>query len=77
MTRPAFILRCGLAAGLTIFWLGAASGQVLSREPPSGALSPGTRVLVDDGTCPTGQIKEVIGGNDTRGTRRKRRCIPR
>jgi hypothetical protein len=56
--------------------------QVLSREPAMGAMKEGERVLVDDGTCPKGQIKEVIGGNHVKvgGTKqieRQRRCIAR
>ena len=47
-----------------------------------GALKEGQRVLVDDGTCQKGQIKEVIGGNHTSvgGNKqivRQKRCIAR
>jgi len=54
--------------------------QILTREPPMGAMKEGERVLVDDGTCPKGQIKEVIGGNHvkvggTKQVERQRRCI--
>src|SRR5262249_60754693 len=34
----------------------------LRSEPPAGQLPAGQRVLVDDGPCPAGQIKEVVGG---------------
>ena len=59
-----------------------ASAATLKKEPAMGALRQGQRVLVDDGTCPKGQIKEVIGGNHTSvggNTQilRTRRCIPR
>ena len=59
-----------------------AEAQVLTREPVMGAMKEGERVLVDDGTCPKGQIKEVIGGNHVKvgGTKqieRQRRCIAR
>jgi hypothetical protein len=38
----------------------------------------GQRVLVDDGTCPAGQIKEVSGAQmTTSGVLRIRKCIPR
>ena len=61
---------------------GGAQAQVLGSEPPMGALKPGQRVLVDDGSCPKGRIKEVIGGDHVKvggkGTVvRKRRCIAR
>lgn len=60
-----------------IFFAGAAQAQVLKREPPRGALKEGQRTLVDDGTCPKGQIKELIGGNDNKQIKRQTRCIPR
>ena len=36
----------------------------LKQEPPVGALGCGQVVLVNDGTCGTGQIKRVRGGCD-------------
>jgi len=33
--------------------------------------------LVDDGTCPDGQIKQIVGSNVTTGQPRLRSCIPR
>jgi hypothetical protein len=56
--------------------------ETLKHEPQMGALREGERVLVDDGKCPSGQIKEVIGGNHVKvgGTKRierTRRCIPK
>jgi hypothetical protein len=53
----------------------AAQSQVLKHEPTD--LPTGKRVLVDDGTCPAGQIKEVIGGSRTAHIARTTRCIPR
>jgi len=52
----AFIL--GLSVMLT-----SAQAEVLKQEPPMGALREGQVVLVDDGSCPPGQIKQVTGGN--------------
>jgi hypothetical protein len=49
---------------------------VVSREPPAGALNFGERMLVDDGTCPEGAIKQITGGNGV-VVPRKRACIPR
>jgi hypothetical protein len=45
----------------------AASGEVLKQEPPPGQLHPGQKVLVDDGSCPQGQIKQVVGGSNING----------
>jgi hypothetical protein len=71
-----------LAAGLTFALTAAVSAQILKREPPLGKLKLGQRVLVDDGTCPPGRIKEVIGGDHVKAggkqqIERRRRCIPR
>ena len=54
----------------------AAQSQVLKSEPASGNLAAGKRVLVDDGTCPAGQIKHVTGGNNLQNIARSTRCIP-
>lgn len=64
-----------------------AAPEILKREPPAGSLPAGVTVLVDDGKCPRGQIKEVTGGGNmggsswrsggTQGASRYRRCIPR
>jgi uncharacterized protein DUF6719 len=47
-----------------------------------GQLREGQIVLVDDGSCPAGQIKQVTGGNHVaaggfKNIVRTRRCIPR
>jgi hypothetical protein len=48
--------------------------SVLKEEPPKGTLAAGRKVLVDDGSCPAGQVKQVTGA--TAGTQRVRECIP-
>ena len=48
---------------------------MLKKEPGKGKIATGARVLVDDGSCPKGQIKEVTGGSGDTG--RTRRCIAR
>ena len=57
---------------------GADEEQVLSKEPPTGALHAGQKALVDDGTCPKGQVKEVTIGHNAgkREPARQRRCVP-
>jgi hypothetical protein len=47
-----------------------------------GALREDQRVLVDDGSCGRGNVKELIGGNHIRAggfkhVVRKRHCIPK
>jgi hypothetical protein len=53
----------------------------LKREPAMGAMQEGEIVLVDDGSCPKGQIKRVVGGNHVKvgGYKqvvRTRSCVP-
>ena len=50
--------------------------RILKVEPPVGQLPAGTKVLVDDGTCPAGKIKQVVGGDVTIGQARLRSCVP-
>jgi hypothetical protein len=72
--------------GGTLTALSAEAQQIYRREPPKGALRYGEKVLVDNGKCPQGQIREVTGGKipgrggrHTRNasTPRERRCVPR
>jgi hypothetical protein len=56
--------------------IGVVSAATLQQEPPAGSLSPGQTVLVDDGSCPAGQIKQIIGGNNA-GQPRQRKCVDR
>jgi hypothetical protein len=62
----------------------SAIAQQVSREQDILDLRLGQRVLVDDGSCPAGQIKEVSGARMTATGilrvlrapgRRKNRCI--
>jgi len=55
----------------------AFSTQILKTEPAIGQLPTGATALVDDATCPSGQIKQIVGGNVTTGQPRLRSCIPR
>jgi hypothetical protein len=74
-----------LIALLFIGLITSAQAAVLKTEPKEGHLRPGQRVLVDDGSCPSGQIKEVVGGSNRKfqtsermaGSSRQIRCIPR
>jgi hypothetical protein len=71
----------GLLSAVTL----AASAQTLSKEPARGELRAGETVLVDDGSCPAGKIKQVTGGDDIHhstgeaksGGGRRRRCVKR
>jgi hypothetical protein len=55
-----------------------ASAQTVSREHDIVDLRLGQRVMVDDGSCPAGQIKEVTGSTMTAsGITRTSKCVPR
>ena len=57
---------------------GPAHAQYVSREQDIGTLRLGQRVLVDDGTCPAGQVKQVSGSKMTAtGIVAARQCVPR
>jgi uncharacterized caspase-like protein len=55
----------------------AFTNELLKREPAIGHLPTGATALVDDGTCPRGKIKKVVGGDIATGKPRKRSCIAR
>lgn len=65
------------------FFAAAASGQgnvqVTKQEPFDGQMSPGSVLLVDDGSCGKGRIKQVIGGEigAMNPRPRIRTCIPK
>lgn len=68
-----------LPAGLVLLLLATpALAQQVSREQDIVNLRLGQRILVDDGSCPAGQIKEVSGARMTAdGVVRSAKCIPR
>ena len=54
-------------------------GQVLHEVPAPGTLDvpTGTAVLIDDRTCPAGQIKQMIAGRMNPPIPRSFSCVPR
>ena len=73
--RFSFLPLCGFA--LVALVTSAMADQV-SREQDITDLRLGQRILVDDGSCPAGQIKEVSGAKMTStGILRARQCISR
>lgn len=65
--------------GSLAFSAGAWAQQpIVSREQDIVDLRLGQKVMVDDGSCPAGQIKEVQGAQmTTSGVVRTRKCVPR
>ena len=52
--------------------------QIFPREQDVTDVRLGQRVQVDDGSCPTGQIKEISGTTLTAsGVTRVSKCVPR
>ncbi|MET0604992.1 MAG: DUF6719 family protein [Beijerinckiaceae bacterium] len=61
------ILKGVAAAALAAALSGAAGAQgILKKAPMQGVLWAGEIVFVDDGACPRGQIKMVIGAGRPR-----------
>ena len=58
--------------------LSPARADTVGREQDIVDLRLGQRVMVDDGTCPAGQVKEVSGAKMTPdGVARAAKCVPR
>jgi hypothetical protein len=71
-------MRLALAAIAMLASAGVARAEIVAREQDIAELRLGQRILVDDGSCPAGQIKEVAGSQmTTSGVLRTRKCIPR
>ena len=67
-----------LLGGLALSTEAWAQQSIVSREQDIVDLRLGQRLMVDDGSCPVGQIKEVQGAQmTTSGVVRTRKCVPR
>ena len=67
-----------LLGGLMLSTAAWAQQSIVSREQDIVDLRLGQRIMVDDGSCPAGQIKEVQGAQMTAaGVQRTRKCVPR
>jgi len=74
----------GFIAALLVLGTGnsAFAATVVKQEPPMGAMREGEVLLVDDGSCPPGKIKRVVGGNHiavggTKQIVRTKSCVQR
>lgn len=68
----------GLVCGAALMSTAAVSAEQVSSERDIVDLRLGQRIQVDDGTCPTGQIKEVTGAQlSSAGVVRRIVCVPR
>jgi hypothetical protein len=72
------VLRISCGFALLVALTAPCPAQYVGREQDITALRLGQRVLVDDGTCPAGEVKEVLGAKMTgTGVMPARKCIPR
>ena len=77
--RPSLTASRSLGAfGLMLLLLAPAHAQYVGSEQDITDLRLGQRVLVDDGTCPAGQVKQVVGAiMSENGIVRTVICVPR
>ncbi|MGY3482667.1 hypothetical protein ACVW1C_000550 [Bradyrhizobium sp. USDA 4011] len=67
-----------VSAAALVAIIHSASAQTVMRETDIVDLRVGQRILVDDGSCPAGQIKQVIGAKlSQNGVVRTQSCVPR
>jgi hypothetical protein len=72
------VSRIVFSALLLLGFAAPALAQQVAREQDIIDLRLGQRIMVDDGSCPAGQIKEVTGVKlTTTGVARARKCVPR
>lgn len=73
------------AAALLLFAAGAIGAaeaesapiEVRKEMPQNGSVRQGEVVYLDDGRCPAGEIKKIIGGNQKTGVARQVECVKR
>ena len=74
-SRPSLLLLAGVALALSAT---SAMAEQVAREQDIVNLRLGQRMMVDDGSCPAGQIKEVSGAKmSPNGIQRAVKCIAR
>ena len=71
-------LSFGLLLLLSTSGAANAMSQQVGREQDIVNLRIGQRYMVDDGSCPPGQVKEVLGAKMTpTGVLPSKKCVPR
>jgi hypothetical protein len=65
----------GFISGLLLMSVASSAfATTVKQEPPMGAMRQDQVLLVDDGSCPTGQIKRVVGGITLRWAVQNKSC---
>jgi hypothetical protein len=67
----------GVMSGVLVAIAAQAGPTVLKEVPKDGDIPYGKVVLVDDGTCPKGEVKEIRGGSRAKAIPRNTRCVKR
>jgi len=61
-----------------VAWVAPASAETVSRESDITGIRLGQRILVDDGSCKAGEIKQITGTKLTpQGISTVKQCVPR
>lgn len=77
-SRTSFGLAALLCSALALTAAPVKAQHAVGREQDITDLRLGQRVLVDDGTCPAGQVKEVSGAKMlATGVARAVKCVQR
>jgi hypothetical protein len=77
-SHPKHLWRLLLGAFALWAFASPAMAEQVSRQQEITDLRLGQRIQVDDGSCPSGEIKEVSGAKMTAtGILRVQRCVPR
>jgi hypothetical protein len=77
MTQLRILIMGAALAGLAGPIQTLAQTEYLKKLPGDGEVPYGKVVYVDDGKCPKGEIKEVIGGSQAKSIPRQIRCVKR
>ena len=72
----------GIAVIAVLVSVTGTSAQTVKQDSPMGQLKPRQTILVDDGSCPKGQIRRVVGGDHVKvgghsNVLRERSCVSR
>ena len=53
----------------------SAQPRVLKEMPAKGTVRKGEVIYVDDGQCPAGEVKRIVGGHQKSGESRQVECV--
>ena len=77
MNIRAYVFSATLAFAVSLPCQSQTKIEYLKEEPAKGALAYQKVVYVDDGSCPSGLVKEITGGKRESSIPRTVRCVKR